>query len=102
MPERPDEYLRLTDEERRARQRWFAEQKRRQPPPGPLPTMAQTRATHYWLWVHCTNTCCNRHVALPITPLLIRWGDDASNDMLRTSLRCVACGHKGVTLTHAG
>jgi hypothetical protein len=31
---------------------------------------------------------------------VIRWGPNASSDVLRQRARCTACGHKGATLTH--
>jgi hypothetical protein len=33
-----------------------------------------------------------------IAPLIIRWGPDASSDMLRRSARCSKCGTQGATL----
>jgi hypothetical protein len=37
---------------------------------------------------------------MAIAPFVIRWGPDASSDMLRRSARCQKCGHKGATLSH--
>jgi len=31
---------------------------------------------------------------------MIRWGMDASTDVLRQSARCMVCGRKGATLQH--
>jgi hypothetical protein len=36
---------------------------------------------------------------IAITPLIIRWGPDASSDRLRASARCAKCVRKGATLT---
>jgi len=33
-------------------------------------------------------------------PVDIRWGPEASSNMLRSSARCGRCGRKGVTLQH--
>jgi hypothetical protein len=33
-------------------------------------------------------------------PFIIRWGPDASSDMLRRSSRCTKCGRKGAALQH--
>ena len=33
-------------------------------------------------------------------PFIIRWGPDASTDMLRRSARCTKCGRKGAALQH--
>jgi hypothetical protein len=32
-------------------------------------------------------------------PLVIRWGGDASSDVLRACARCSRCGRKGASLT---
>jgi len=37
---------------------------------------------------------------LALVPLMIRWGQDASSDMLRQSARCTICGRKGTKLQH--
>ncbi|CAN5490290.1 hypothetical protein BH10PSE7_BH10PSE7_33240 [soil metagenome] len=34
----------------------------------------------------------------PLAPYVIRWGLDASSDMLRKNLRCTACGQRGAAL----
>jgi hypothetical protein len=34
--------------------------------------------------------------------LIIRWGPDASSDMLRQCARCTVCGHKGAALQGPG
>ncbi|MGB7040396.1 MAG: hypothetical protein WBD83_12430, partial [Xanthobacteraceae bacterium] len=31
---------------------------------------------------------------------VIRWGPNASSDVLRQRARCTACGHKGATTKH--
>jgi len=49
-------------------------------------------------WVHCEG--CLRPRALPLAPFVIRFGPDASSDLLRRNLRCTACGRKGATLQH--
>jgi hypothetical protein len=33
-----------------------------------------------------------------LAQFVIRWGPDASSDLLRKSARCGNCGHKGVAL----
>jgi hypothetical protein len=48
--------------------------------------------------LHC-NTCGHR-VAVAFVPFVIRWGTDASSDMLRTRVRCAVCGRRGATLQH--
>ena len=37
---------------------------------------------------------------MALAPLIIRWGADASSDVLRRSARCSRCGRKGATLQH--
>jgi len=39
---------------------------------------------------------------MALAPLIIRWGPDASSDMLRRCARCTVCGHKGATLQGPG
>jgi hypothetical protein len=34
-----------------------------------------------------------------LTPLIIRWGGDASSEVLRQCARCSKCGRKGASLT---
>jgi hypothetical protein len=50
--------------------------------------------------VHCANSRCRRRTPMALTPLIIRWGPDASSDLFRRSARCGCCGHKGATLQH--
>jgi hypothetical protein len=35
---------------------------------------------------------------MALAPLIIRWGGDASSDLLRRSARCTRCGNKGADL----
>ena len=35
---------------------------------------------------------------MALTPLIIRWGPDASTDVLRCCARCSKCGRKGASL----
>jgi hypothetical protein len=37
---------------------------------------------------------------MALTPLIIRWGGDASSELLRRSARCMRCGQKGADLQH--
>lgn len=65
------------------------------------PTLGELRRAHYWLWVNCSNVRCLRRVALPLLPLIVRWGAAMSSDRLRSVLRCSRCGQLGVTTTAA-
>jgi hypothetical protein len=38
--------------------------------------------------------------AVAFVPLIIRWGPDASSDLLRRSARCSRCSTKGAALQH--
>jgi len=69
-------------------------------PPGPIPTLGALQKSSAWWWVYCDR--CQRRIATALAPYVIRWGADASSDVLRRSARCVKCGHKGATLQHPG
>jgi hypothetical protein len=62
------------------------------------PTLEQLRRGTPWCWVVCEH-CLHRR-AVAFVPLIIRWGPDASSDMLRRSARCTKCGRKGAVLQH--
>jgi hypothetical protein len=62
------------------------------------PTLEEMRRSVPWLWVHCANSQCRHTVPMALTSLIIRWGADASSDVLRQSARCTKCWHKGATL----
>jgi hypothetical protein len=50
-------------------------------------------------WVCCAgHGCTHNHAPMAIAPFVIRWGPEASSDMLRQSARCSKCGAKGATL----
>ena len=49
-----------------------------------------------WLWLNCEQ--CQHHAPLACAVAVIRWGRDASSDVLRQQARCTACGHKGATI----
>jgi len=65
----------------------------------PVPTLAELRRSTCWVWIHCANRpACMHGAPAALAPFLIRWGEDASSDMLRRSARCTYCGAKGATL----
>jgi hypothetical protein len=39
-------------------------------------------------------------VPVAIVPFVIRWGADASSDVLRKHVRCPVCGRRGASLQH--
>ena len=43
---------------------------------------------------------CQLEVPMTYAPLIIRWGADASSDVLRECAKCSRCGYKGATLQH--
>src|SRR5215467_2386851 len=71
---------------------------RPRPPAPALPTLGQLLHQPYWLWLRCD--ACGHHVAVALVPFVIRWGADASSDVLRTHARCTVCGRRGATLQH--
>jgi hypothetical protein len=73
-----------------------------QRPEIPRPTLAEMRAAAPWLWLWCRNVHCRRKAPTALAPLIIRWGGDASSDLLRRSARCTCCGSKGADLQHPG
>ncbi|MGH7015374.1 MAG: hypothetical protein ACREEL_14710 [Stellaceae bacterium] len=70
---------------------------RRRPPP--VPTLGLLRRESPWLWLWCA-AGCGHYRPVAVTPFIIRFGADASSDVLRRAGRCSACGHKGATLQH--
>lgn len=64
------------------------------------PTLGNMRKDVCWVWVICANLKCRRSVPVALAPLIIRWGEGASNDVIRESSRCSKCGRKGATLKH--
>jgi len=64
---------------------------------GIVPTLADlNRHEPHWLWWNCDG--CRRWVSAPLAPFVIRWGADASSDLLRRNPRCTKCGHSGGVL----
>ena len=63
----------------------------------PVPTLGQLLHAPYWVWLCCS---CDHRVAVALVPFVIRWGADASSDMLRQHVRCSVCGRRGATLQH--
>jgi hypothetical protein len=68
--------------------------------PGPRPTLGDLQRSTAWVWLWCER--CHHHAPFACAPAVIRWGPDASSDMLRQRTRCTSCGGKGATLQHPG
>lgn len=70
---------------------------RSRPPPMPR-TLGEARRTHLWLWARCRRTRCYHFLAMPLVPLIIRFGTEASLDVLREGFRCSECGGRGALI----
>ena len=67
-----------------------------------VPALAKLRQGHSWLWICCDGRDCARSAAVDLTPFIIRWGEDASSNVLRRNAQCQYCGTKGVTIQLPG
>jgi len=70
---------------------------RRSPAP-PVPTFAELRQSSAWTWLYCN--ACGHSAPMAFVPLMIRWGPNASSDLIRERARCTQCSAKGATLSH--
>src|SRR4029079_7216559 len=43
---------------------------------------------------------CLHRAPLALAPFVIRWGAQASSNVMRQRLRCAVCGHRGAVLQH--
>jgi hypothetical protein len=59
-------------------------------------TLGDLHSVTPWLWLNCER--CQHYAPLACAVAVIRWGRNASSDVLRERARCTACGHKGATL----
>jgi hypothetical protein len=66
----------------------------------PVATLANLRGVTPWLWVICDR--CQHRSPTALAPWIIRWGAEASSDMLRRSARCTQGGGKGATIQIPG
>src|SRR5262249_750814 len=66
----------------------------------PIATLPHLRRVTPWLWVICER--CQHRAPTALAPWLIRWGPDASGEMLRRSARCGQCGGKGAIIQLPG
>jgi hypothetical protein len=69
-------------------------------PTTPIATLADLRRVTPWLWVICAR--CLHRAPTALAPWIIRWGAEASSDMLRRSARCSECVGKGATIQIPG
>lgn len=63
-------------------------------------SLGDVQRTTPWTWAYCERQSCGRGVPLAIAPYVIRWGADASSDLLRKNLTCEKCGWRGASLKH--
>jgi hypothetical protein len=76
-------------------------------PPGPVPTLGelQTGSTK-WVWAICNGldesgrVACLHRAPLALAPFVLRWGTEASSNVMRQRLRCAVCGHRAAVLQH--
>jgi hypothetical protein len=61
-------------------------------------TLADLQKQAGWVWVCCEAMGCGHRAPVAIAPFAIRWGLDASSDLIRQRLRCSKCGRLGVTI----
>lgn len=85
-----------------SRDEWPAQSRlmRRRTAPPPVPTLGELRRMTSWVWLHCWAPGCGYSRAVALAPYIIRWGADASSDLLRRSVRCSHCGAKGAEIIH--
>jgi len=67
---------------------------------GPRPTLGDLQRSTPWVWLCCER--CQHHAPFACAPAVIRWGANASSDMLRQRTRCTCCGGRGATVQHPG
>jgi hypothetical protein len=74
-------------------------QRRHRTPPGRIATLGQIARDTSWVWARCPNPCLHE-AAIPLAPIIGRFGANASSDRLRNALHCTACGRRGALLQH--
>lgn len=77
---------------------WDSRKRNRTPRSNKRPTLGELQRSYPWCWLSCDR--CQHYTPVAYAPFVIRWGADASSDLLRQRARCTACGHKGASLQH--
>ncbi len=76
----------------------------RRPSPQPAASLGAIRRLTSWVWLYCDNVdhrgICGHYCAIPLAPFIIRWGKDASSDLLRKSFVCSKCGARTTSIKH--
>src|SRR5437763_11425034 len=67
-------------------------QRRSRTPPGPVPTLGELQHGTPWIWAYCEGLDtigrpCMHRTPLALAPFVIRWGAEASSDVMRKRLR---------------
>lgn len=101
MGRRNDDRLWLTPEEVADRRAEFDRRRRawRSSSPGPAPTIGSVRKNSEWMWVNCEAMGCGHRAAVPLAPLIIRWGPDAPWSYMRRMWLCTRCGGRKTSTT---
>jgi hypothetical protein len=69
-------------------------------------SIGELQRTTPWVWVYCNrfldseHRACGHRTPMALAPLVIRWGPEASSDMLRRCARCTKCGAKAASIAH--
>lgn len=61
-------------------------------------TLREARGRHIWIWVSCPRKACTMLLAVPLAPLIIRWGPDMLVEEVKCKARCTRCGGIGVRI----
>ena len=95
MGRRNDDRLGLTPEEVAVRRAEFERRKRiarREDAKPSTSTIGDARKHFEWMWLYCETMGCGHSAAVPLAPLIIRWGPDAPWERMRRCFRCTRCG----------
>lgn len=69
-------------------------------PKFPVRTLAEIRlAGSLWFYLSCEICGCGNCAAVPLTPLIIRWGPEALRTRLNTGFRCSRRGGRSTTVS---
>jgi hypothetical protein len=66
--------------------------------PGPIPTLGELARQASWVHVYCEARGCHHSAPLRLAEVIVRYGEEASSNVLRVRTRCTACGAIGATI----
>ena len=52
-----------------------------------------------WVWLSCNTADCGNAAAVPLVPLVIRWGAGAPRGWMLTRFRCLRCHARSTQIT---